>query len=75
MKNKEINNKIKKERENNFGNPYHGIDDLPLTNEQKKCALEWLAQKYRKIILKTIDDDNHCKHYDPLMIEGKTALR
>jgi hypothetical protein len=50
-------------------NPFQAIDDLPLTDDQKEMVLEWFAQK----IWNTLDEPGHCKSYDPLIIEGKTA--
>lgn len=52
-----------------FYNPFQTIDDLPLTDDQKEMVLEWFAQK----IWNVLDEPGHCKGYDPLIIEGKTA--
>ena len=57
-----------------FGNEFYCIDDLPLTDSQKECVLEYLARKLWKLLLDTDIQCGHCKSYDPLMIEGKTAL-
>lgn len=50
-------------------NDFYTIDDLPLDEDQKEMVLEWFAQK----IWRTLDEPGHCKTYDPLIIEGKTA--
>lgn len=50
-------------------NDYYSIDELPLTDDQKEMVLEWFAQK----IWRGLDVPEHCKGYDPLLIEGKVA--
>lgn len=50
-------------------NNFFNIDDLPFTDDQKEMVLEWFAQK----IWRSLDETGHCKSYDPLIIEGKTA--
>lgn len=65
---------LKKTRVERSGNEYYSIDDLPLTDIQKECVLEYLARKLWKLLLDLDVQCGHCKHYDPLMIEGNTAL-
>lgn len=50
-------------------NPFYKIDELPFTDDQKEMVLEWLAQK----IWRTLDEEEHCKTYDPLLIEDNVA--
>lgn len=55
-------------------NPFHTIDDLPLTDDQKEMVLEWYARKvYEAEYRNDPEYDGHHKSYDPLVIEGKTA--
>lgn len=54
-------------------NGLNSIDDLDLNDEQKEQVLEYLAQKYWKILLDLDIQDGHSKGYDPLVIEGSTA--
>ena len=63
---------VRKEREENFANPYRTIDDLPLSPEQKKCVLEWFAWKITEVAsAKNLFVG--MKHYDPLMIDDEEA--
>ena len=63
---------VRREREENFTNPYRCIDDLPLSSEQKKCVLEWFAWKIVEVA-SAKDLFIGMKHYDPLMIDDEEA--
>lgn len=54
-------------------NEFFTIDDIPLSQDEKEMVLEWYARKLWEIILNAIDDDSHCKSYDPLVIDGNVA--
>lgn len=62
-----------KPEEIRYTNEYFDIDTLPLKDFQKKAVLEYLAQKLWRILLKTNIMEDHCKIYDPLIIEGNIA--
>lgn len=64
---------VAKKHATKYGNGHHSIDDLPLTESQKKYVLEWLAWKYWNALLKIKVQDGHCKSYDPLAIEEHVA--
>lgn len=67
----EVDARVKtvREREGN----YWTIKNLPLTDQQKECVLEYLARRYWQLLLDTNIQDGHSKSYDPLLIEGDTA--
>lgn len=64
---------MSKKAQENWGNIFHDIEQLDLSDEQKQQVLEYLANKYWKLLLDLGVQDGHCKSYDPLVIEGKTA--
>ena len=50
------------------------IDDLPLSQEQKKHVLEWFAYKLWIILEEgSGHPDYYCKSYDPLTINNNIA--
>lgn len=56
-------------REERYSNRFFSIDDLPLSDAQKRCVLEWFARKCWIIIEEgTGDKDYYGKSYDPLVI-------
>lgn len=57
-------------------NEYFTINDLPLTEEQKKSVLEWFARKLWIIQVEGIaqDGDYYGKHYDPLVIDTEEKI-
>lgn len=69
MKNqlKLIDEEIKKHR--NGINPYRTISELPLSEMQKRCVLEWFAWKIWEMLMELKIEDGHRKLYDPLVIE------
>jgi hypothetical protein len=55
---------------------WDNIDELPLTESQKACVLEWVAQKLQQTKYAEENDIWTCgKSYDPLSIDvkGKVA--
>lgn len=55
-----------------FANNFFTIEDLTsLTREQKEEVLMWFARKLWVLLGKW--RAYHCKHYDPLVIEGNIA--
>ena len=53
---------------------YYNLDDLPLSEPQKECVLEWFARKLWIMLEEGSEEpDYYCKSYDPLRIEGKEA--
>lgn len=62
-----IDNKIRNRR--NGVNPYRTINDLPLSEMQKRCVLEWFAWKIWEMLMELGIEDGHGKLYDPLVIE------
>ena len=64
----QIDEYVAEERGKNYGNPYYTIDDLPLTPQQKKCVIEYLARKLWGLLIDLGISDGHCKSYDPLVI-------
>jgi len=64
-----IDKEIGKHREGT--NTYKTIDDLPLSELQKRCVLEWLAWKAWDILIELGIEDGYGKSYDPLLIEDK----
>ncbi len=69
-----IDAQIRKDKADDFGNNYFSIDELPLTQAQKECVLEWLARKLWVIYEESSGEpDYYGKSYDPLVIEGDTA--
>ena len=70
-----IDKEVYKSRQNDGGlNLFHTIDNLPLSEHQKCCVLEWFARKLWKILEEsTGDPDYYGKSYDPLRIDGKIA--
>jgi hypothetical protein len=53
---------------------WENIDALPLTELQKACVLEWLAQKLRQTpFAQKYDIWQYGKSYDPLLFDGQTA--
>ncbi len=50
-------------------NAYKTIDDLPLSELQKRCVLEWLAWKLWELLIELDIEDGYGKPYDPLLIE------
>lgn len=58
-----------------YSNPYFTIDDLDLTDEQKKDVLMWYARKLWVIIEESSGEpDYYCKSYDPLLIDDVTNI-
>lgn len=57
-------------------NEYFTINDLPLTEEQKKSVLEWFARKLWVIDVEGIaqDGDYYGKSYDPLVIDTEEKI-
>ena len=51
-------------------NTYKTIDDLPLSELQKRCVLEWLAWKLWELFIELGIEDGYGKSYDPLVIEA-----
>ena len=49
------------------------IDDLPLSELQKRCVLEWLAWKMWSMLIELGIEDGYGKSYDPLLIEDKNC--
>ena len=49
---------------------YKTIDDLPLSELQKRCVLEWLAWKAWNVLIELGIEDGYGKSYDPLVIEA-----
>lgn len=45
------------------------IDDLPLSELQKRCVLEWFAWKLWDMLIELGIEDGYGKSYDPLLIE------
>ena len=55
-------------------NKFFTIDDLPLSDEQKRQVLEWFARKLWTLLEEGSGErDYYCKSYDPLVIEGNVA--
>ena len=50
-------------------NPYRTIDNLPLSEMQKRSVLEWFAWKIWEILMELGIEDGYGKLYDPLVIE------
>ncbi len=50
---------------------WDNIDELPLTEGQKACVLEWLTQRLERTFLSQELEifSGHCKSYDPLSID------
>ena len=63
-----IDKEISKHRKGT--NTYKTIDDLPLSELQKRCVLEWLAWKAWDILIELGIEDGYGKSYDPLLIEA-----
>ena len=53
--------------------PFFEIEDLPLTNSQQKCVLEWFARKLMTIRHQVGNDDWCGKSYDPLRIKSDNS--
>ena len=47
------------------------IDDLPLSELQKRCVLEWFAWKMWELLIELGIEDGYGKSYDPLLIDDK----
>lgn len=62
-----IDNKIRNRRY--AINLYRTINDLPLTEMQTRCVLEWFAWKIWEILMELEIEDGYGKLYDPLVIE------
>ena len=45
------------------------IENLPLSELQKRCVLEWLAWKMWELLIELGIEDGYSKPYDPLLIE------
>lgn len=53
---------------------WENIDSLPLSELQKACVLEWLAQKLQQTDFARKNDIwQYGKSYDPLLFDGNTA--
>jgi hypothetical protein len=64
-----LDTKIAQIRET-FGFPrFNTIDDLPLTQSQKACVLEWLAIKLTDLDAIVTGSSLCGKHYDPLTLD------
>jgi len=50
-------------------NPYRTIDNLPLSEMQRRCVLEWFAWKIWEILMELGIEDGYGKLYDPLVID------
>lgn len=54
---------------------WENIDELPLTELQKACVLEWVAQKLTNTKYAEDEDIWQCgKSYDPLSIDTKRKV-
>lgn len=51
---------------------FWSIDELPLSEQQKECVLEWFARKILGMDMR-FGADGTGKSYDPLKIDGRTA--
>ena len=55
-------------------NVYININDLPLSDEQRRIVLCWFARKIWVILEESsIQPDYYSKSYDPLYLEDNTA--
>jgi uncharacterized protein YtpQ (UPF0354 family) len=61
------------ENEIRYSNQFYDIERLPFLPYQKEIILEYLAQKLWAILRKTNLMEDHCKSYDPLLIDKTTA--
>jgi len=61
-----IDDEIKTHR--NGINPYRTIDNLPLSEMQKRCVLEWFAWKIWEMLMGLGIEDGYGKLYDPLVM-------
>ena len=52
-------------------NTYKTADDLPLSELQKRCVLEWFAWKVWELLIELGIEDGYGKPYDPLLIDDK----
>jgi len=50
-------------------NPYRTIDNLPLSEMQRRCVLEWFAWKIWEMLMELGIEDGYGKLYDPLVID------
>ncbi|TXT66100.1 MAG: hypothetical protein BAJALOKI3v1_50100 [Promethearchaeota archaeon] len=66
---RKINSFVKELRYTNLGNPYYDLNDLPISKEQKKCVIEWLARQIWQISVQATDGDYIHKSCDPLTID------
>ena len=66
-----IDNKIRNRRHGI--NPYQTINDLLLTEMQKRSVLEWFAWKIWEILMELGIEDGYGKPYDPLVIEDEVC--
>lgn len=65
---RQVNQLAKRTRDETIAIERTSIDDLPLSDEQKKAVLEWFANKIWRAGVKYSGEFHH-KSYDPLTID------